>query len=65
MVKDLTNSSVDRQNILNNPYAIAEIQKATDITAILFEGNQRLTKEQIATFFEVDVRTIERYLEKS
>ncbi len=25
MAKDLTNSPVDRQNILNNPYAIKEI----------------------------------------
>ena len=64
MAKDLTNSPVDRQNVLNNPYAIKEIQKATHITSIKFEGADRLVKEQIATFFEVDTRTIERYLEK-
>jgi hypothetical protein len=64
MVKDLTNSPVDRQNILNNPYAVTEIQKATQLTSIKFEGAERLTKQQIAAFFEVDVRTIERYLEK-
>jgi len=64
MAKDLTNSPVDRQNILNNPFAVTEIQKATHLTSIQFEGTERLTKEQIATFFEVDVRTIERYLDK-
>jgi hypothetical protein len=64
MAKDLTNSPVDRQNILNNPYAVTEIQKATHLTSIQFEGAERLTKEQISTFFEVDARTIERYLEK-
>ncbi len=63
MTKDLTNSPIDRQNILNNPYAITEIQKATHLTSIQFEGTERLTKEQIASFFEVDIRTIERYLE--
>jgi len=31
MKKDLTTSEVDRQNILNNPYALAEIEKAADI----------------------------------
>ena len=64
MAKDLTNSPVDRQNILNNPYAVKEIQKATRLTSIQFEGAERLTKEQISVFFEVDARTIERYLGK-
>ncbi len=63
MAKDLTNSSLERQNILNNPYAIQEIQKATNITGVNFEGNLRLTKEQVSLFFGVDIRTIERYLE--
>ena len=65
MGKDLTSSPVDRQNILNNPQAVKEIKKATNITAIKFEGSEVLTKEQIANFFEVDVRTIERYLENN
>lgn len=65
VAKDLTNSPVDRQNILNNPYAIAEIKKATNISAIKFEGTEVLLKEQIADFFEVDTRTIERYLENN
>lgn len=30
----------------------------------MFDGALRLVKDQIAAFFEVDVRTIERYLEK-
>jgi hypothetical protein len=38
MSKDLTNSSIHRQNILNNPYALHEIEKATQITGIPFEG---------------------------
>ena len=38
MSKDFTNSSMHRQNILNNPYALQEIEKATHITGIPFEG---------------------------
>jgi len=64
MSKDLTNSSIDRQNILNNPYAIAEIEKAAGIQGIPFEGKTVVLKEQVATFFEVTLRTIENYLEQ-
>ena len=45
MEKDLTNSQLDRQNILNNPYAIAEIEKAAGIEGIVFEGRSVLLKE--------------------
>lgn len=64
MSKDLTNSSIDRQNILNNPYALAEIEKAAGIQGIPFEGKTVLLKEQVASFFEVTLRTIENYLEQ-
>ena len=65
MNKDLTNSKIDRQNILNNTFAIQEIEKATNITGVVFEGTTRVTKEQISLFFDVDIRTIERYLESN
>jgi hypothetical protein len=64
MSKDLTTSSIDRQNILNNPYALAEIEKATGLRGIAFEGKTVVLKEQVASFFEVTVRTIENYIEK-
>jgi hypothetical protein len=64
MSKDLTNSSIDRQNILNNPYALTEIEKAAGIQGIPFEGKTVLLKEQVADFFEVTIRTIENYLEQ-
>ena len=65
MSKDLTNSPVDRQNILNNHYALAEIEKAAGITGIPFRGQTVVLKEQVAAFFEVTVRTIENYLEQN
>ncbi|MEN9634151.1 MAG: hypothetical protein RL077_2555 [Verrucomicrobiota bacterium] len=64
MSKDLTNSAVDRQNILNNPYALAEIEKAAGIRGIPFEGKTVVLKEQVAAFFEVTTRTVDNYLEK-
>ena len=65
MSKDLTTSELDRQNILNNPYALSEIEKAAGIRGIPFEGKSVVLKEQAAGFFEVTVRTIENYLEQN
>ena len=65
MSNDLTNSAIDRQNILNNPYAVSEIEKAAGILGIPFEGKTVVLKEQIAAFFEVTSRTIENYLEQN
>lgn len=62
--KDLTASQVDRQNILNNPYVLTELEQASKVQGIEFEGSVFLTKEQMALFFEVTPRTIENYLEK-
>ena len=63
MAKDLTNSKIERQNILNNNFAISEIEKACSIEGIFFEDKIAFTKEQVAQFYEIDVRTLERYLE--
>ena len=64
MAKDLTTSEIDRQNILNNRYALAEIEKAAGIRGIPFEGKPVVLKEQVAAFFEVTPRTVENYLER-
>lgn len=63
-MKDLTVSNIERQNVLNNRYAVDEIQKNIDIEGMLFEGEYRYTKEMVADFYDVEERTIERYLEK-
>lgn len=62
MAKDLTVSAVDRQNILNNPFAVAEIQKSIGMKGIEFNGRIVVLKEQVAFFFEVSPRTIDNYL---
>ena len=58
MKKDLTASGVARQNILNNRYALEEIQKAIGLKGVLFGGEYKFTKKQLAEFFEIDVRTL-------
>lgn len=64
MGKDLTSSLVHRQNILNNPYALKEIENATLITGIPFEGKKVVLKDHVAAFFEVTPRTVDNYIEK-
>ena len=60
--KNLTNSIVDRQNILNNELALNEIRKTSNIQGIVFEEKIYFTKTMVASFFDVDIRTIERYV---
>lgn len=64
MIKDLTTSRIDRQNILNNEMAIEEIQDKSGITGIAWDGKLFLTREAVASFFDVDIRTISRYIEQ-
>lgn len=63
MQRDLTNSPIDRQNILNNEIAIAEIKKKTDFSGVVWDGEIVFTREMTASLFEVDIRTIGRYIE--
>ena len=62
--KDLTNSDIDRQNILNNRFALERIQEYIGFTGIFFEEEYKFTKKMVADFYEVEERTIERYLER-
>lgn len=62
MAKDLTNSRLDRQNILNNEMAVEEIQETSKIKTVFWNEKYYLTKDMVADYFRVDVRTIERYI---
>ena len=63
-MQDLTISNIERQNVLNNRFAVSKVQEHLDIEGMLFEGEYRFTKKMVADFYEVEERTIERYLEK-
>lgn len=62
MNKDLTNSDIHRQNILNNPYALEKIEIHFAFPGKQFEGQTVFTKADLSSLFEVDERTIERYI---
>ena len=63
MAKDLTNSDLDRKNILNNNIAIQEVYQQVGFFGFKHDGKFRFTKQQLAEYFEVDIRTIERIVE--
>lgn len=64
MAKDLTSSSIDRQNILNNELALIEIQNKSSFTGVIWNGEIMFTREMASELFEVDIRTIGRYIEQ-
>ena len=62
MAKDLTTSAIDRQNVLNNTVALPRIQKELGVRALEFEGRYVLTKQMVADYYDVDIRTVENCL---
>lgn len=62
MSEDLTTSIVSRQNVLNNAQVVAEAQRVLGMQCIPFNGKEYITKAMVARFYDVDIRTIDRYL---
>jgi hypothetical protein len=65
MNKDLTTSDLHRRNILNNNYALEIIYNEISFPGVMFESKYRFTNKQVAEFFEIDYRTVERYIENN
>ena len=63
MAHDLTSSTVSRQNILNNNYALEQIESNLSIGGTYWHNETVFTKVQVAELLEIDIRTVERYLE--
>jgi hypothetical protein len=55
-------SLVERQNILNNAYALEKIREHLNIGGTPWEGDLVFTKAQVAEILDVEERTIDRYL---
>lgn len=62
MSKDLTSSAVERQNVLNNRYALQQAQAHLDLGGVCFEGEQVFTKAEVMALFDISDATVERYL---
>lgn len=61
-MRDLTVSVIDRQNILNNTIVLDHVQTYLGLKGILFEEQYHFTRQQVEEFFDIDYRTIDRYL---
>ena len=59
-MKNLTVSQIERQNVLNNRFAVDKIQEQLNLEGLFFEGQYWLTKKMVTDFYDVDERTIER-----
>jgi hypothetical protein len=62
MVNDLTNSKRDRQNILNNRYALEKVEEYLAFGGISYQDSVVFTKQQLVALFDVSESTIEKYL---
>ena len=56
-------SSLERQNILNNTPALRYVESYLGIPGRKPFGELRFTVKQVAEYFDVDEKTIKRYLE--
>jgi hypothetical protein len=62
MSNDLTNSPIDRQNVLNNRYALEKIEEHLALGGLTFQGEVVFTKQQLIDLFAISESTIEKYL---
>ena len=49
-MNDLTKSTIDRQNVLNNKQAVERLQEYLGLTGMLFNEEYRFTLQQITDF---------------
>jgi hypothetical protein len=62
MINDLTTSPIERQNVLNNRYALEKVGEHLALGGLEFDGDTWLTKHQITELFNISDSTIEKYL---
>jgi len=63
MTKDLTTSTISRQNILNNSFALEQIESNLALGGTYWHDEVIFTKAQVAQILEIDERTVDRYIE--
>lgn len=63
-MNDLTVSNIERQNVLNNRYALQTIQENLDVKGLRFHDQLLFTTKMVADFYRVDERTIKRYVQE-
>ncbi len=61
-MNDLTISNIERQNVLNNRYALQAIQENLAVDGLRYHDELLFTSKMVADFYGVDERTIKRYV---
>ena len=61
-MNDLTNAQLQRQNILNNRFALQAAEQHLQLGGVVFQGQTVFTKQQVMALFEVSDATVERYI---
>lgn len=60
--KSLTKSQVSRQNILNNKFAMQDLQNEIGLQGVIFQDELKFSKKQVASFLNIEERTLGYYL---
>ena len=61
-MNDLTTAQLQRQNILNNRFALQAAEQHLQLGGVVFQGQTVFTKQQVMALFEVSDATVERYV---
>ena len=61
-MSDVTTAQLQRQNILNNRYALQAAEQHLQLGGVVFQGQTVFTKQQVMALFEVSDATVERYI---
>ncbi len=59
---DLVTSQIARQNVLNNNYALVEIEHHFNLGGVSFQNEKVFTKSEVAEILDIDERTVDRYI---
>ncbi|CAE6781191.1 DNA-binding protein [Paraburkholderia domus] len=61
-MSDQTPAQYQRQNILNNRYALQAAEQHLELGGIAYQGEMVFTKQQVTALFDVSDATVERYI---
>jgi hypothetical protein len=62
MATDFTTSAKERQNVLNNKFALAHAEEHLALGGVSYDGETVFTKQQLIELFDISEATIERYI---
>lgn len=61
-MNELNTTQLQRQNILNNRYALEAAEQHLQLGGVSFQGQTVFTKQQVVALFDVSDATVERYI---